>query len=258
MAGDLVAGIKEAERLEAERRNSEERIPMVVIGHSAGGGLAQYVLSRGLVTCQGLCLLAAVPGFGSYSCYTFWLPTAPLHFVYRLFHPRYLLATTQQVQDAFFTPSTPISVVTALHNLLSPYESMCWPIQALNAFVTGPDVLQRITGWTNVRRPSERPTPSTLTASGITPRLFILAAEHDVLCKPAVLLNTARQYRSAFRWCLKMGKLDCRSSSDTGCGDDENGDGVRFKVVEGVAHHLQNHVEWERGVDELWKWTEIL
>lgn len=63
---DLVAGIEEAERLESERRKSEEKIKMVLISHSAGGALSQYVLSRRLVTVQGFCMLAAVPGFGSY------------------------------------------------------------------------------------------------------------------------------------------------------------------------------------------------
>jgi hypothetical protein len=42
----------------------------------------------------------------------------------------------------------------------------------------------------------------------------------------------------------------------------ENGDGewggVVFKVVKGVAHHLQNHIEWERGAEEVWTWIESL
>ena len=63
---DLIAGIEEAERLERERRKSEEKIRVVLISHSAGGALSQYVLSRGLCTVAGLCMFAAVPGFGSY------------------------------------------------------------------------------------------------------------------------------------------------------------------------------------------------
>jgi hypothetical protein len=38
---------------------------VVLISHSAGGALSQYVLSRGMCTVQGFCMLAAVPGFGS-------------------------------------------------------------------------------------------------------------------------------------------------------------------------------------------------
>tara|TARA_R110002003_G_scaffold595_9_gene20782 strand:+ start:14415 stop:14939 length:525 start_codon:yes stop_codon:yes gene_type:complete len=62
---DLVAGIQEVEKLEKERRESKEKITVVLISHSAGGALSQYVLSRGMCTVQGFCMLAAVPGFGS-------------------------------------------------------------------------------------------------------------------------------------------------------------------------------------------------
>ena len=65
MGQDLVGGIKEVERLETKRRNAEEKVRVVLIAHSAGGALSQYVLSRGLVRVQGFCMLAAVPGFGS-------------------------------------------------------------------------------------------------------------------------------------------------------------------------------------------------
>jgi pimeloyl-ACP methyl ester carboxylesterase len=65
IARDLVAGIEEVERLECERRGGEE-VRVVLVAHSAGGALAQYVLSRGMVRVSGFCMLAAVPGFGSY------------------------------------------------------------------------------------------------------------------------------------------------------------------------------------------------
>lgn len=65
MAEDLKAGVREVEKLETERRGAEEKVRVVLIAHSAGGALSQYALSRGLVTVQGFCMLAAVPGFGS-------------------------------------------------------------------------------------------------------------------------------------------------------------------------------------------------
>jgi pimeloyl-ACP methyl ester carboxylesterase len=64
-AGDLVAGIEGVERLEGERRKSGEKVGVVLVAHSAGGALAQWVLGKGLVRVEGLCLFAAVPGFGS-------------------------------------------------------------------------------------------------------------------------------------------------------------------------------------------------
>ena len=65
MAEDLAAGVKEAEKLETERRNAEENVRVVLFAHSASGALVQYALSRGLVKVQGFCMTAAVPGFGS-------------------------------------------------------------------------------------------------------------------------------------------------------------------------------------------------
>jgi alpha-beta hydrolase superfamily lysophospholipase len=66
MAEDLVAGIKKVEELEMQRRGEQERVGVVLVAHSAGGALSQYVLSRGMCSVDGFCLLAGVPGFGSY------------------------------------------------------------------------------------------------------------------------------------------------------------------------------------------------
>ena len=42
--------------------HSEEGI---LVGHSSGGGLAQYALSKGLARCRALCLVDAIPHFGA-------------------------------------------------------------------------------------------------------------------------------------------------------------------------------------------------
>lgn len=70
MADDLVRGVKWVESAERKRRGlkegeEEEAARVVLIAHSAGGALSQYVLSRGLVLVRGFCMCAAVPGFGS-------------------------------------------------------------------------------------------------------------------------------------------------------------------------------------------------
>jgi hypothetical protein len=92
------------------------------------------------------------------------------------------------------------------------------------------------------------------------PRFLVLAAELDVLCTPSVLLDAAERYRAALRDCVKSGKLDGISKYDVRVmenGDEERG-GVVFKVVKGLAHHLQNHIEWEKGAEEVWAWIESL
>jgi pimeloyl-ACP methyl ester carboxylesterase len=229
---------------EEGKEKEREKVRVVLIAHSAGAALSQYVLSRGLVKVDAFCLLAGVPGFGSFSCYKFWAWTAPIHFPYRLFHPRYILANTRQVHDAFFTASTPTSVVQNLERLLSPYESMLWPMQALFRFVTGPDVISSIVGWTSG-------------AAGLRSRFLVLAAEYDVLCTPAILEDAAERYRRGFRELVKRGKIDGLREEDLIKQDERGGDcdGVRFRVVKGLGHHLQNHVEWERGAEEILSWV---
>ncbi|KAF3044034.1 hypothetical protein E8E12_007356 [Didymella heteroderae] len=248
MAQDLVAGVKEVERLETERTHAEEKVRVVLIAHSAGGALSQYALSRRLVKVQGFCMLAAVPGFGSWSVYKFWGLSAPIHFPYRLFHPRYILATTQQVHDAFFTPSTPKSVVRDLESLLSPYESMLWPMQTLSRFVSGPDVISSIVGWSPCKATGAGD------SSGFVPRFLVLAGERDVLCTPSILKDAADRYKTAFHHCIKLGKLDSIFESHVRVEDC----GVDFRVAKGLGHHLQNHVEWERGAAEILQWAKEL
>ncbi|KAH6614122.1 Alpha/Beta hydrolase protein [Boeremia exigua] len=251
MAEDLTAGVKEVEKLETERQHAEEKVRVVLIAHSAGGALSQYALSRGFVMVQGFCMLAAVPGFGSWSVYKFWGLTAPIHFPYRLFHPRYILATTKQVHDAFFTASTPTSVVKKLESLLSPYESMLWPMQALFRFVSGSDVISSIVGWALKKHPgTDKP-------ASIAPRFLVLAGEEDVLCTPSILKDAAERYSAAVHFCVRVGRIDL-SESDIMSVTADKWDGVSFKITPGLGHHLQNHVEWERGAEEILKWAEQL
>lgn len=250
MAEDLTAGVKFVEALEAKRRGTLGT-KVVLIAHSAGGALSQYALSRKMFEVQGFCMFAAVPGFGSWGCYTFWALTAPFNFAYRGYHSRYILATDKQVQDAFFTAETPKEHVRSFSKLLAPYESMLWPMQGLSAFITGSDVLSSITGWRRRRRAATGATTEK-SPSILTQRLFILAAERDVLCTPAILESASVQYKKALRHMISEGKLS--SDSEQGNSDD----GVRFRVVKGVAHHLQNHEDWEKGASEVHEWLEQL
>ncbi|PSN62000.1 alpha/beta-hydrolase [Corynespora cassiicola Philippines] len=256
LGSDLVCGIREVERREGRK--------VVVVAHSAGAALVQWVLARGLVRVEGCCVCAGVPGFGSWSVYKFWAWEAPVQFLYRLFHPRYILATTEQVHGAFFTERTPRGVVEALEKLLAPYESMLWPVQGLMRFVEGGDVLRSIVGWevekggSNVSLASE--SASEERPGGVTERLLILAAEKDVLCTPEILLDAASRYRAAFGKAVRKGEIEGVDEIDLERRDEKGGeyDGVAFKVVPGLGHHLMNHVEWEKGAEEIWEWFKKL
>lgn len=180
--------------------------------------------------------------------YKFWGLTAPIHFPYQLFCPRYILATTQQVRDAFFTSTTPTSVIRDLEILLSPYKSMLWPMQALFRFVTGPNVIKSIVEWTS-GKPTEFYNPH-----GVAPRFLVLAGEQDVLCTPSVLKDAADRCNAAFHHCISSGKLGGISGADVGARDQ----GIAFRVVKGYGHHLQNDAEWQLGATALVLWADKL
>lgn len=120
---------------------------------------------------------------------------------------------------------------------------MLWPVQALFKFVTGPDVLSSITGW------------SAEADAGVSHNMLVLAAEHDVLCTPAISKDAAERYRAAFVDSVKHGKVDGIKATDLQPAKEQ---GVMFKVVKGVAHHLQNDVEWEKGAQVILEWIEQL
>ncbi|KAF2703665.1 alpha/beta-hydrolase [Pleomassaria siparia CBS 279.74] len=259
MGDDLVAGMRYVEEAETKRRGLEhgKKAEVVLIAHSEGGALGQDVLSRGLVHVKAFCMCATAPGFGFLSIYKFWSLSALIHFSYRLFHPRYMLANTAQVRSAFFTPSTPKPVVQALERLLSPYESMLWLMQTLFCVVIGGDVLSSITGWGSRKA---IPASKTRGSKGIPGRLLVLAAERDVLCRPDILLGVAQRYCAAFSDLVREGKIEGVSEVDLRA-EKEQGvvwDGVGFQVVKGLGHHLQNHEDWEAGADVIWRWLRRL
>lgn len=59
LADDVIAGIRFVQAREGVNE-------VVLVGHSSGGGLSQFILSEKDVGVKGLALLGAVPGFGSY------------------------------------------------------------------------------------------------------------------------------------------------------------------------------------------------
>lgn len=132
---------------------------------------------------------------------------------------------------------------------------MLWPVQALTPIVTGPDVIQSITGW----KPRQQKQGAEKKTS-VAPRLFVLAAEFDVLCTPSILRDAAYRYRTAFQDSVRLRKLDGISEHTGHAEDDksEESNGVRFEIVKGVAHHLQNHVEWGKGAEVVLDWVEEL
>lgn len=58
-ANDLLAGIMAVQIKEGSE--------IILVGHSIGGGLCQFLLNEGGIQVKGLALLSAIPGNGSYA-----------------------------------------------------------------------------------------------------------------------------------------------------------------------------------------------
>ena len=172
--------------------------------------------------------------------YTHWFPIVPIQMPYRLFHPRYPLATTSAVKSSFFSRETPISHVKVFERLLAPYESLMWPFQMIMPVGRAADILKGVSGWWEKGK------------GGAKTCLLVVAGEKDVLCRPRILEALAGWYRGA----LKEGYPS--SSANRDAAEREAEEGVRFRVVKGVAHHMQNEVEWEKGAEEILRWLKEL
>ena len=79
--------------------------------------------------------------------------------------------------------------------------------------------------------------------------MLMLAAEKDVLCTPAILEDAARRYQHSYQELVRSKKVDGFVTGEVG---------VRFAIVSGLGHLLQNELEWEKGVQEIYSWVEQL
>jgi alpha-beta hydrolase superfamily lysophospholipase len=102
LSGDLVAAVRDVERRERGR-------VCVLVGHSSGGGLVQYVLAQGMCRAVRIGLVAAIPNFGALGVYWNWIKMDPWLLGRSLVHgqhPRSPLSETRLVERAFFGHET--------------------------------------------------------------------------------------------------------------------------------------------------------
>ncbi|KAF2754626.1 alpha/beta-hydrolase [Pseudovirgaria hyperparasitica] len=226
LANDLVAGVQEVERRESERKGEVMEGEVVLVGHSSGGGLAQYVLSEGMVRVKGLVLLGSVPGFGSLGVYKNWwfrvdpffMPRVVLH----LWHPTSPLSTDALVKRVFFSDEKSDEEVAVFRQNMAPYESYWWPMSMMWTFADAGRVLQSIKGWNQAE----------------------------------IMEQLSAWYRSAFD---SMRKTDNPKGSGSEIVKSQmRGEGVRFEMVEGAGHHVQNDVQWEDGALKILDFYEQL
>ncbi|KAI0855623.1 Alpha/Beta hydrolase protein [Xylaria cubensis] len=232
LADDFVAGIKIVQEWEGSE--------VVLVGHSSGGGLSQFILSEGDVRVKGLALLGAIPGTGSFSVYVNWWRLDPwftVRLIFHGWHPNSPLSHPYLVKRAFFSKDYDKDKLADFQNHLNRYESFLWPMGMMFRFVDPKRVLWSITGW------------------GLSNRVLIMAGTEEKLMTRPVQEKCAETYRTAFSELVRQTKIDAKddaihpSSGDGGL--DNAGHGVELAWVPGAGHHLQNDTTWEVGAEKL-------
>ncbi|KAK3490338.1 Alpha/Beta hydrolase protein [Neurospora hispaniola] len=239
---------------------AKEEVEMVLIGHSSGGGLAQYILSAGLlgglsVKIKGLVLMGAVPGFGSIPIYLTWFrldPLFALRLLLHLGHPNSPLSHPSLVRLIFFSNDLlPDSYLSRFMSFMSRYESLLWPLGMARSFADSERVLLRICGWGETTKQEQK--------QGQVERVLVIAGERDKIMTQPIVQRLADWYRAAYeRLVVEEKKIDgvmVGSENETvdeevegsGGPKDTAGRGVRFALVPGAGHHCQNDVGWEVG-----------
>lgn len=161
---------------------------------------------------------------------------APRFCLRDLWHPRSPLSSTSLIHRAFFCSSFPMERIGDFEGFMPEYESLTWPLGMIFPFVSVKKVLMNIVGWHQGRQ-----------------RLLVVAGEKDMLMGVSLMRQMATQYRRNFvtsvrRLLLKDEKeLDSDETDDLNIqeGVESSVNGVRFVVIKGSGHHLQNDVQWK-------------
>ncbi|CAE7223140.1 unnamed protein product [Rhizoctonia solani] len=142
LADDVAAALKFI------RKRHAQAGPTTLVGHSAGGGLSQYLISKGKGEGVGkLVVLAGIPAFGAWKVYLNWFLLDPwflIRALWDLYHPRTALSSTRLVHRAFFSPTYPIEKVQAFEAEMAPYESMAWPMGTMFPFASPKQLLSNL------------------------------------------------------------------------------------------------------------------
>lgn len=253
LADDVVSGMRAIMYREASVDTGTE---VVLVGHSSGGGLSQYILQascfseHGLPRVRGLALLGAVPGFGSLGVYVNWWRVDPLFTIRMLlhgWHPNSPLSHPALTKRVFFSDEVDDDYVARFQARTSAYESFLWPISMMRPFVDPVRLLRRL-----FRRASGDDG-----GGSSSQRILVMSGEGDRLMTPPVMRHLAATYRAAFVGQVMTKKIEAGRDAAAvvplaGEGNLDNaGQAVRFCIVPGAGHHLQNDVQWEVGARKL-------
>lgn len=152
----------------------------VLVGHSSGGGLAQYAIVNSspdddpLVS--GLVLLGSIPPFGMRRVLAAWVrldPWALPRFLWNMGDVRSLLSTPLLVRRAYFGPHTPPTHVQEFFDRdMNHEETVSWMQDMLFRYVE----------------------PKNVKAKVPEGRVLCVAADRDALITPDIARDTASEY----------------------------------------------------------------
>ncbi|KAH6613446.1 Alpha/Beta hydrolase protein [Chaetomium tenue] len=240
LADDVLAALRWVQEREGGRE-------VVLVGHSSGGGLAQFVLSEKEARVKALVLMASVPGSGSDDVYLNWMNLDPWflpRMILHLWHPNSPLSHPALTRRAFFSKEQTDAYIEAFQDKVCPYESIVWALGMTKPFVNQQNVLSQITDWDSSQR--------IMVMSGELDRIMTFRVMHDLL----------QTYRATFRSMIRQKQRQGEDIEvvplvweDVG---DNSGHGIRYYDVPRAGHHMQNDVSWEVGAGKLLAFYEQL
>lgn len=244
LALDLTSAIKEV--------TSREGQPPIIVAHSSGGGLSQYVISKGQVQARALALVGAVPHFGNFHVYFNWFTRIDRWFMARNFahlcHPNSGLNTDRLVYNAFFGHEYPFAKVSEFRKWMSSYECMWWPYSMSGSgwtvknmkWLSPLDILRNVVNWT-----------------GEEDKVMVMIGTEDLM-----MGGTERRMVSEFQEAIQELKADKMidlpvekenkvvEKVDKYVREERQG-GVRLVEVLNAGHHTQNDVQWREACEAL-------
>ncbi|KAF2166760.1 hypothetical protein M409DRAFT_54550 [Zasmidium cellare ATCC 36951] len=258
ITSDLVACMNHAQELNVNQS-------MTIVAHSAGGGLAQYALAKGLIRARALCLVDAVPHYGMADLYWNWFkhdPWFPLRSLLHLGHPSSPLYTPALVQGAFFGSKFDSRDVASFMQWMPCYESMGWPIgqfggfwrwlRGRNAWLDIKDILRHI----EVSRAEDEDKDS----------ICLIVGLEDMMYDEGMRKRVANEYRQCIydlESCKKIDRRSCGGAEEKVEESDINGiisereRGVRVVLVQDAGHHVQNDVQKTDAARALWSFIPL-
>lgn len=255
VTGDLATCVNHSQELNADQSTA-------IVAHSAGGGLAQYALAKGLIRARALCLVDAVPHFGMADLYWNWFkhdPWFPLRSLLHLGHPSSPLSTPALVQRAFFGSRFNSRDVPGFMQWMPNYESMGWPIGQFGSFWRW---LRGRNTWMEVKDILRHVEVSQ--AEPGQDSICVIVGLEDMMYDEGMRKRVAKEYRDCIYDLESRKKIDkcTRGSAVEGELDSgihgiisEREGGVRVVQVEDAGHHVQNDTQRADAVRALWSFV---